>query len=114
MSPRPLRGDIWLIEFNPVRGHEQGGTRPGLVVSTDIFNRGPAGLHLVVPITTTNRRIRWHVEASPPEGGLRQQSYIKCEDLRSIAAERFVMRWGTVSAQTLLAVERRLRILLDL
>jgi mRNA interferase MazF len=47
----PLRGEIWLCDFEPVRGHEQGLRRPALVVSTDIFNKGPADLLIVLPLT---------------------------------------------------------------
>src|SRR5438128_11466126 len=49
----PIRGEVWLIDLNPVRGHEQAGRRPALVVSDDLFNQGPAGLVIVLPITST-------------------------------------------------------------
>jgi mRNA interferase MazF len=54
------------------------------------------------------------VPVEPPEGGLRQRSYIKCEDIRSVATERLIEHWGTLSASTMAAVEDRLRILLGL
>lgn len=53
----PVRGENWLIDLNPTRGHEQGGRRPGLVVSVDLFNKGPAGLVIVLPITTKEKGI---------------------------------------------------------
>ena len=65
----PGRGEVWLVDVNPVRGHEQSGRRPALVVSDDLFNRGPAGLVIVMPITSTVRTIPSHVRVSPPEGG---------------------------------------------
>jgi mRNA interferase MazF len=110
----PLRGDIWLIDLNPVRGHEQAGKRPGLVVSVDLFNQGPAGLAVVIPITTKEKGIPFHVEVKPPEGGLTKRSFVKCEDLRSVSKERLVQRLGRVTRNTLTAVEDRLRILLEL
>lgn len=110
----PSRGDIWLVDLDPTRGHEQAGRRPALVVSADTFNQGPAGLVVVLPITTTERGIPLHIPIKPPEGGLRQQSYAKCEDVRSISVKRLVERWGTVTSDTLALVEDRLRILLDL
>ena len=110
----PLRGDIWLIDLNPVRGHEQAGKRPGLVVSVDLFNQGPAGLAVVIPVTTKERGIPFHVEVKPPEGGLSKRSFVKCEDLRSVSKERLVQRLGRVTRNTLTAVEDRLRILLEL
>ena len=110
----PSRGEIWRVDLNPTRGHEQAGVRPALVVSVDTFNHGPADLVVVLPVTSTLRGIPLHVEISPPEGGVRRRSFIKCEDIRSVAKERLVDRWGAVSARTLHAVEDRMRILLNL
>lgn len=108
------RGEVWLVDLNPTRGHEQAGTRPALVVSADEFNRGPAGLAIVVPMTTTERGIPLHVSVDPPEGGLDRRSFIKCEDVRSVSEQRLVRRFGVVSHETLSLVADRLRIVLDL
>jgi len=108
------RGDVWLVRLDPVRGHEQGGTRPALVVSADLLNRGAAGLAIVVPLTTRDRGINLHVRLEPPEGGLAQPSFAKCEDVRSISAERLVKPLGAVGRATMAQVEDRLRILLCL
>jgi mRNA interferase MazF len=112
--PAPLRGEIWMIDLDPTRGHEQAGTRPALVVSDDVFNSGPAGLVIVLPITSKARGVRSHVAVGPPEGGLRKPSFIKCEDVRSVAVERLGKRLGAVSHATMNAVAMRLRILMDL
>jgi mRNA interferase MazF len=110
----PVRGEIWLVDLNPTRGREQGGRRPGLVVSVDLFNQGPAGLVIVIPITTKEKGIPLHVEIKAPEGGLTKRSFIKCEDIRSVSRERLVQRLGQVTRNTLDAMEDRLRILLNL
>jgi mRNA interferase MazF len=107
----PSRGEVWLVNLNPVRGHEQAGERPALVVSADIFNHGPAGLVVVVPTTTRERGIPFHVEVIPPEGGLRKRSFIKCEDVRSISTERLSKCLGEICSATMAQVEDRLRIL---
>ena len=111
---QPSRGEIWLVDLNPARGHEQAGKRPALVVSVDLFNSGPAGLMVVLPITTKEKGIPFHVEIYPPEGGLKEKSFIKCEDIRSISKERLLLRIGMVSLPTMEAVEDRIRILLNL
>ncbi len=54
--------------------------------------------------------LRW----TRPRGGLKQKSFIKCEDVRSVATERLLQRYGAVSLETLSRVEDRLRILLNL
>ena len=111
---RPSLGEIWLVDLNPTRGREQAGNRPGLIVSVDLFNHGPADLVVILPITSKARNIPFHVRIDPQEGGLSQTSYIKCEDVRSVSKERLVRRLGAVTRETLTAVEDRLRILLNL
>lgn len=108
------RGEVWLANLNPVKGHEQAGKRPCLVISVDLFNQGASGLVVVLPITSKEKGIPFHVELNPPEGGLRVRSFIKCEDVRSISIERLEDRWGVVSPEILIAVEDRLRILMGL
>lgn len=110
----PVRGEVWLIDLNPTRGHEQAGIRPAVIVSVDLFNQGPAGLVAVLLMTSTFRRIPLHVAVDPPEGGVRQRSFIKCEDIRSVSTERLIQRWGSLSAPRMAAIEDRLRILLGL
>jgi mRNA interferase MazF len=113
----PNRGEIWLADFDPVRGHEQGRQRPALIISDDQFNNGPAGLVVVVPLTTRERqRIPLRVLIDPPDGGLRERSWALCEAVRSISTGRLVedTPLGTVAARTLATVEHRVRALLDL
>ncbi|MCY2964712.1 MAG: type II toxin-antitoxin system PemK/MazF family toxin [Planctomycetota bacterium] len=108
------RGEIWLADLNPVRGHEQAGRRPVLVVSVDPFNRSKADLVVIVPVTSTLRGIPLHVTVEPPEGGLKNPSALLCDAVRSISKDRLVIRWGNVSSKTMAEVEDRLRVLLGL
>jgi mRNA interferase MazF len=110
----PSRGEVWLVDLNPTRGHEQAGRRPGLVVSVDALNHGPAGLVILVPITTRERGIPLHVRLEPGEGGLRRPSFAKCEDVRSVSTGRLTSKIGQLSAGTMSLVDDRLRIVLGL
>jgi len=110
----PARGEIWYARFDPIVGREQGGERPCLVFSDDRFNQSRAELVIVLPITRTERGIASHVRVTPPEGGLKDVSFIKCEDIRSISKQRLKTKWGKVSPQTLAALEDRMRLLLSL
>ena len=102
------------MNFDPTTGHEQAGTRPALILSEDIFNEGPADMVVVAPVTRTHRKIRWHVPVAPPEGGLSSESFIQCENVRSISKQRLKRRRGRVSPPVMQQVEDRLRILLGL
>lgn len=113
-GPAPARGDIWLADLNPVRGHEQAGRRPVLVVSVDPFNQSRADLVVVIPITTTLRNIPFHVVIHPPEGGLTNASALLCEAVRSISKDRLITRWDSVLPATMATVEDRLRVLMGL
>jgi mRNA interferase MazF len=110
----PQRGEVWLADLDPIKGREQAGRRPVLVVSVAEFNQSGADLVVAIPVTTNLRSIPWHVVAEPPEGGLKAPSAIMCEALRSVSKARLERRWGVVSPATMSEVEDRLRILLSL
>ena len=115
MANSVQRQDVWLVNLNPPgRGREIHKTRPALVVSHDDFNNNPADLVIVLPITSTNLKIPVHIRIDPPEGGVRNASFIKCDQIRTISKERLIKRWGAVSGKTMAAVEDAIRILLDL
>lgn len=111
---QPARGEVWSVNLDPSKGREQAGRRPALILSVDQFNHGPAELVVVIPITSKAKGIPFHISVNPPEGGLSQLSFIKCEDLRSISKERLIQRLGVVVDQTMDEVEDRVRILLGL
>ena len=113
-ASEPNRGDVWSISLDPTLGREQAGTRPALVLSVDKFNHGPAELIVVLPITSKDKKQPIHVTVRPPEGGLSMLSFVKCEDIRSVSKQRLKQFCGTVSAQTMAEIEKRIRILLNL
>lgn len=109
-----IRGEIWMVDFNPTIGREQSGIRPALVVSDDNFNQGPAELVLVIPLTSKFKFNPLHVKVVPNEGGLKVESYIKIEDIRSVSKIRFVKKLGEIRSNTLTKVENNLSLLLKL
>jgi mRNA interferase MazF len=86
----PRRGDVIMIDLDPVKGHEQGGRRPALVLSADDYNR-VVGLALVVPITTKAKGYPFEVQL--PQGfrvkGTILSDHIECIDWRGRNAEHF-------------------------
>jgi len=115
MTPIPFRrGDIWLVDFVPARGHEQDGQRPAAILSIDAFSNGPSGLLIVAPLTRTSRRIPYHVPVRAPEGGVQELSFIMCDQVVTVSQTRVLRHWGSLSLQTMNEVADRLRILMDL
>ena len=98
--PQPSLGDVWIVTFDPVQGHEQGGIRPGLVISNDHFNQTPHTFCILVPLTRTDRGLPSQLPIHPPEGGLRQVSFALCEQAKSLSVARLLRRLGTVDPST--------------
>jgi mRNA interferase MazF len=116
--PRPSagyqRGEVWRADLSPLRGHEQAGRRPVLVVSDDGFNRSGLDMAIVVPLTRAQRGWPTRVLIHPPEGGLAAPSEIMGDQVRTIAAERLERLLGRVRDETLEHVATILRLILAL
>lgn len=110
----PRRGEVWWVDPDPVRGHEQGGLRPCAIVSASVFNRGLHGLVVICPLTQTEYRTPLHVKVAAGEAGLRSRSFVLCEQVRTISTERLVRRMGNLRPETMARVAEGLTILLDL
>jgi mRNA interferase MazF len=104
---------VWLVDLDPIRGHEQAGTRPALVLSVGAFNAA-SGLVTVLPITSKPRAVRTRVAMTPPDGGLKKVSYVIAEQARTISTERLAKRIGVASSATMEATEAIVRVLLGL
>ncbi|MFW5966160.1 MAG: type II toxin-antitoxin system PemK/MazF family toxin [Persicimonas sp.] len=102
-------GEIWIADLDPVEGHEQGRTRPVLVVSKDAFNQLPLGLVWTVPLTTTQKDYPDWIPIDAPEGGLNRDGRIICSQLRSISTSRLQKRLGMVTLDTLDRVETAIK-----
>ncbi len=113
-EPGPRRGDLWWMEPDPVRGHEQGGRRPAVVVSVDRLNRSRLGLVVVCPLTRSERPGPLHIAIDPPEANLSYRSAVLVEHVRSISVERLGTRIGRVSPMTAAEIDDRLRRLFGL
>ena len=110
----PRRGDVWRVQLDPVVGHEQGRQRPVAVVSSDRLNTIGAGLLIVCPVTRTERRIEFHIEVDPPEGGLTARSFVQCDQARTISTKRLRSRMGTLRPATMSRIANGLRLVFDL
>jgi mRNA interferase MazF len=114
-ATRFRRGSIWRVRLDPVEGSEQGGTRPVLVVSSDLLN-DPLPVVTVAVITSrkTERVFPTEVLIDPPEGGLTQRSKVLLYQTRTISKTRATEVLGALSAETIRLVDAALRRALDL
>lgn len=104
------RGQIYRADLDPVRGSEQGGVRPVLIVQNDLGNQSSPTV-IVVPLTSRPKRLRQptHVLIDPPEGGLTLPSQALCEQVRTLEKTRLTAYLGEISLPTLRRVDGALR-----
>jgi mRNA interferase MazF len=113
------RGEIRLVDLEPVRGAEADKRRPAVIVSNDGANtsaeRLGRGVVTVVPVTSNVRRIYpFQVLLAAAESGLSMDSKAQAEQVRAIAVERVGTVVGTVPPSTMLALDEALRLHLAL
>lgn len=108
------RGEVYLADLGEPIGHEQGMTRPVVVVSADPWLASDPPVLAVIPMTRTFRNRSTHVEIEPGSSGLRATSYAKCEDIRSISPQRLRARFGVIDAVTQARIDVIVRRLLGL
>jgi mRNA interferase MazF len=114
-----LRGDIFLVELDLVRGSESSKTRPAIVVSSNAVNdsaeRRGRGVVTVVPITANLRHVfAFQVLLPSDDTGLAVDSKAQAEQVRSVSTERLVRRIGVVGAERMRQVDDALRLHLSL
>jgi mRNA interferase MazF len=95
-----LKGEIRWADLNPVRGREQGGRRPVLIISQDIFNEH-SGTAIVMAITSRPQRAGFPLILKLEAVGLPKESWLKISQVRTLASERIGERIGRANAETL-------------
>jgi mRNA interferase MazF len=95
---RILRGEIRWADRKPVRGSEQAGRRPVLVLSQDVFNER-SGTVIAVALTSQQPRAGFPLVLESAAAGLPKRSWIKINQIRVLAAERLGTRLARASAE---------------
>jgi mRNA interferase MazF len=100
---RILRGDIRWADLNPVRGHEQAGERPVLVISHDVFNER-SGTVIAVALTSQEPRAGFPLTFEVQAAGLPKRSWVKMGHVRTLSTERIGRRLARASDEDLARV----------
>jgi len=100
---RILRGEIRWADLNPVRGHEQAGERPVLVLSHDVFNER-SGTVIAVALTSQEPRAGYPLTLELLAAKLPKRSWVKISQIRTLSTERIGRRLGRASDEELAKV----------
>ncbi len=99
-TTKPVRGELWSIRFDPIKGAEMGKTRPAVVVNLPSIGKLP--LRIVVPVTAWNAQyatVPWLVYLKPADrNGLAKESAADCFQVKSVSLKRFVAKLGELRA----------------
>jgi mRNA interferase MazF len=97
---RILRGEVRWADLNPVRGHEQAGQRPVLVLSHDVFNER-SGTVIAVAMTSQEPRAGFPLTLESKATGLKKRSWIKISQIRTLSVDRVGARLARASEEEL-------------
>ena len=100
---RLLRGEIRWADLNPVRGHEQAGERPVLILSHDVFN-DRSGTVIALALTSQEPRAGYPLIFELTTSRLPKRSWVKISQIRTLSTERIGRRLARVSEEELAAV----------
>jgi len=116
MPGKCLRGAVIEVDLEPVVGHEQAKTRPCLIVQNDVSN-AHSSTTIVAPITGAEhikKKSPTHVLVKHGLAGLTKDSYILCDQIRTVDERRFRKNFGYLPAAMMEAVDEALKISLGL
>ncbi len=108
---QPIRGEIYLVNFDPTIGVEINKTRPALIIQNNIANEN-SPITIIAAITSKfdDRLYPTEVQIDPPEGGLMTVSVVLLNQIRSIDRQRLIRKIGFVSLEKLNEVDRAIQI----
>ncbi|MEW6409464.1 MAG: type II toxin-antitoxin system PemK/MazF family toxin [Nitrospirota bacterium] len=95
---RILRGDVRWVDLNPVRGREQAGLRPVLILSHDIFNER-SGTVIAVVLTSQPQRAGFPLTLELKTANLPKRSWVKISQIRTLSVERIGKIIGKASPE---------------
>ena len=108
--PRCSRGEIWLLAWNPRRGSEQGGFRPGVIIQSDLGNHAEgARTTILVPLTSQGRPYLFYVPIPRnKDSGLSTDSWANTTQVFTVDKVRLSKRLGKVTSAQMNALEQAL------
>lgn len=93
---RILRGEILWADLNPVKGHEQAGLRPVLILSPEIFNER-SGTVIAMALTSQAQRAGFPLSMEITSVSLPKPTWVKISQIRTLSVDRLGKRMGRVS-----------------
>jgi mRNA interferase MazF len=107
------RGEVWVVNFNPGRGTEQQGIRPGLIIQNDIGNQF-ASTMIIAAITTTLKKYPVTVLIEEGKAGLKKNSMVNLSQILTIDKSRLIKKLGKLEENKIQEVDNAIKVSLGL
>ena len=109
------RGEVYFADLNPVRGREQGGRRPVLIIQNDIGNRhSPVTIVAARPPAAAHRPYPTEVRLAAGQSGLPKASAVLLNQIKTIDKDRLEQRVGQLDAAAMRQVDEAIKTSLGL
>jgi mRNA interferase MazF len=109
------RGEIFLVDFEPVKGSEQGGIRPCLVIQNDVSNKfSPVTIVAAFTSKVPEKEYPTNVFISKRDSHLDRDSTIMLNQIRTIDKSRIIKKISSLDFYTMNKVELAIKISLGL
>jgi mRNA interferase MazF len=109
------RGDILLVDLEPVKGSEQGKVRPCLVIQNDVGNKNSPTTIVVAITSQTQKQFPFTTLITKADSNLKNDSVVLCNQIRTISTkERTISRIGKLNSKVMNRVDNALKISLGL
>jgi len=98
------RGDMFYADLSPVVGSEQGGVRPVLIIQNDVGNRhSPTVIAAAITSQTGKNKLPTHIEIGSQSGGLKSDSIVLTEQIRTIDKSRLKEKIGHIDDEEIIS-----------
>ena len=112
-----LRGDVYLVNLDPIIGKEIGKARPSVIIQNDIGNKF-SPVTIIAPISSVKeitKPLPIMIFLKKGEGGLSEDSYVDCGQIRTVDKDqRLITKLGTLDKSKMLEVDKALKVSLSL
>ena len=97
------RGDMFYADLSPVVGSEQGGVRPVLIIQNDVANKhSPTVIAAAITSQTGKTKLPTHIEIEPEQSGLKAESVVLTEQIRTIDKSRLKEKIGHIDDEKII------------
>ena len=98
------RGDMFYADLSPVVGSEQGGVRPVLIIQNDVGNKySPTVIAAAITSQTTKNKLPTHIEIDSKTYGLKADSVVLAEQIRTIDKSRLKEKIGHIDDSSIMS-----------